>query len=146
MPSADTATACEKIHTVTARLQTQHPEVFIIISGDYNHVALNSTLATFHQAVHCPTRNNRKIDLLYTNVRDAYRTTPLPPLGKSDHNLVHPQPQYTPLVQRQSTTTHLIRKWSPEVEDALRDCFEATDWDLLLKSHTVRTLKGRHTV
>ena len=48
----------------------------------------------------CPTRNNRTIDLLYANVRDAYRVTPFPPLGKSDHNLVYLQPQYTPLVQR----------------------------------------------
>uniref|UniRef100_A0A665T724 Reverse transcriptase domain-containing protein n=1 Tax=Echeneis naucrates TaxID=173247 RepID=A0A665T724_ECHNA len=134
-PSADAAVACEKIHTVTARLQTQHPEAFIIISGDFNHATLDSTLAAFYQAVDCPTRNNKTIDLLYTNVRDAYRATPLPPLGKSDHNLVHLQPQYTPLVQRQSNTTRSIRKWSSEVEDALRDCFEATDWDVLLKPH-----------
>lgn len=120
---------------MTARLDTQHPEAFIIISGDYNHVTLESTLAAFHQAVNCPTRNNRSIDLLYTNVRDAYRATPLLPFGKSDHNLVHLQLQYTALVQRQSTTTRLIRKWSPEVEDALGHCFEATDWDVLLKSH-----------
>ena len=133
-PSADAATACEKIHTVTARLQTQHPEALVIISGDFNHASLDSTLAAFHQAVDCPTRNNRTIDLLYINVRDAYRSTPFPPLGKSDHNLVHLQSQYTPLVQRQSTTTRSIRKWSPGVEDALRDCFETTDWDVLLKS------------
>ena len=73
----------------------------MIISGDFNHV----TLAAFQQVVNCPTRKNRTIDLLYTNVKEAYRVTALPPLGKSDHNLVYIQPQYTPLVQRQAVST-----------------------------------------
>lgn len=134
-PRADATAACEKIHTVTARLQTQNPEAFIIISGDFNHATLDSTLAAFHQFVNCPTRSNRTIDLLYANVRDAYRATPLPPLGKSDHNLVYLQPQYTPLVQRQPVTTRSIRRWTPEKEDALRDCYDTTDWDVLLSPH-----------
>ena len=85
--------------------------------------------------MNCPTRNNRTIDLLYANVRDAYRVTPLPPLGKSDHNLIYLQPQYTPLVQRQSVTTRSFRRWSPEAEDALRDCFQTTDWSVLQSPH-----------
>ncbi|KAI3356408.1 hypothetical protein L3Q82_017216 [Scortum barcoo] len=134
-PRADAATSCEKIHSVTARLQTQHPEAFMIISGDFNHATLDSTLAVFNQVVDCPTRNNRTIDLLYVNVRDAYRSTPLPPLGKSDHNLVHLQPLYTPLVQKQPVTTRSVRRWSPEKESALRDCFNTTVWDVLLNPH-----------
>ena len=65
------ATACEKIHTVTARMQAQHPEAFIIISGDFNHVTLDTTLAVFHQFVDCPTRNNRMTHSLYTNIKEA---------------------------------------------------------------------------
>ena len=53
----------------------QHPEAFIIISGDFNHVTLDSTLAAFHQVVNCPIRKNRTIDLLYANVKEAYRVT-----------------------------------------------------------------------
>lgn len=71
---------------------------------------------------------------MYANVRDAYKATPLPPLGKSDHNLVFLQPKYTPKVRRQPTTTHSFRNWSPEAEDALRDCFESTDWSVLQDS------------
>lgn len=63
------------------------------ISGDFNH----ATLTAFTQVVDCPTGNNRTRDLLYVNVRDVYRATPLPPLGKSDQNLVHLQPLYTPV-------------------------------------------------
>ncbi|TWW56008.1 hypothetical protein D4764_09G0010580 [Takifugu flavidus] len=134
-PTANGATACEKIHSVAARLQTKHPEDLLIISGDFNHVTLDSTLAALHQVIDCPTRNNRTIDLLYTNVKEAYRVIALPPLGKSDHNLVYVQPQYTPLVQRQAASTRSIRRWTPAAEEALKDCFNITDWDVLLGEH-----------
>lgn len=47
-PRGDAAAACEKIQAVTAKLQTWHPEVFMVISGDFNHATLDSTLAAFH--------------------------------------------------------------------------------------------------
>lgn len=72
-PRADAAAACEKIRAVTAKLQTRHPEAFMVISEDFNHAALDSNLAAFHQVVDCPTRNNRTTDLLYVNVKEAYR-------------------------------------------------------------------------
>ncbi|KAI4897998.1 hypothetical protein NFI96_001185 [Prochilodus magdalenae] len=121
--------------STVAALQTQHPDAFYVISGDFNHVTLDSTLPAFFQFVDCPTRKYRTIDLLYANVRDAYRATPLPPLGKSDHNLVFLQPQYEPLVQRQPTTTRSFRVWSPEAEEALKDCYDTTDWSMLLHPH-----------
>ncbi|KAI3367896.1 hypothetical protein L3Q82_026726, partial [Scortum barcoo] len=111
---ADAATSCEKIHSVTARLQTQHPEAFMIISGDFNHATLDSTLAVFNQ------------DRL-----------PSPQLGKSDHNLVHLQPLYTPLVQKQPVTTHDQSGDGPlsTENSALRDCFNTTVWDVLMNPH-----------
>ncbi|CAM4691197.1 unnamed protein product [Leuciscus chuanchicus] len=63
------------------------------------------------------------------------KTHILPPLGRSDHNLVFLQPQYIPLVRRQPTTTRSFRKWSPEAEEVLRDCFESTDWNVLQESY-----------
>ncbi|KAI4875852.1 hypothetical protein NFI96_001584, partial [Prochilodus magdalenae] len=95
----------------------------------------NVELPGFSTFVDCPTRKHRTIDLLYANVRDAYRATPLPPLGKSDHNLVFLQPQYKPLVLRQPTTTRSFRVWSPEAEEALKDCYDTTDWSVLLHPH-----------
>lgn len=35
-------TACDVIHSTIVRLQTQHPDAFFAISGDFNHVTLNS--------------------------------------------------------------------------------------------------------
>lgn len=107
-------TACDFIRSTIARLQTQHTDAFFAIFGDFNHVTLNSTLTDFYQYVDCTTRKNRTTDLMYANVSDAYSATPLPPLGKSDHNLVYLQPKYRPLVQRQPITLRTFRKWTPE--------------------------------
>ncbi|KAI4897719.1 hypothetical protein NFI96_007251, partial [Prochilodus magdalenae] len=52
-----------------------------------------------------------------------------------DHNLVFLQPQYKPLVLRQPTTTRSFRVWSPEAEEALKDCYDTTDWSVLLHPH-----------
>ncbi|KAK0148979.1 hypothetical protein N1851_010586 [Merluccius polli] len=134
-PRAHAETACDVIHSTIARLQTQHPDAFIAVSGDFNHVTLDSTLPDFHQFVSCPTKKNRTLDLLYANVREAYTATPLPPLGKFDHNLVLLSPQYKPQIQRQSTTKRSFRKWSPDAAEALRDCFECNDWSVLQEAH-----------
>lgn len=85
--------------------------------------------------VDCPTRMNRTMDLFYTNAKEAYAATPLPPLGKSNHNLVQLQPTYIPLVKMLPITTRQVRRWSPEVEESLRDCFQTTDWDVIVGSH-----------
>ena len=127
--------ACDVIHTVTAALQTKHPSAFIIITGDFNHVSLSSTLPTFYQFVTCTTRDNKTLDLLYANVKNAYSSTALPPLGRSDHNLVRLSPSYKPVVQQHPVTVRTVRKWSPEAMETLRGALEATDWDALYEPH-----------
>ena len=127
--------ACDVIHTVTAALQTKHPSAFIIITGDFNLVSLSSTLPTFYQFVTCTTRDNKTLDLLYANVRNAYSSTALPPLGRSDHNLVRLSPSYKPVVQQHTVTVRTVRKWSPEAMETLRGALEATDWDALYEPH-----------
>ncbi|XP_054872156.1 uncharacterized protein LOC111569300 [Amphiprion ocellaris] len=134
-PSADAAAACELIHSVVSQLQTSHPQSLIIISGDFNHASLSATLPTFTQYVTCHTRDNKTLDLLYANIKDAYSSSPLPPLGHSDHNLVRLQPIYIPMVKKQPPTTRYVKKWSDEATEALQDCFETTDWDVLCGPH-----------
>lgn len=75
--SADSATACEKTYSTTARLQTRHPEVFIAISCDFNHITLDSTLAVFHQFADSPTRKYRTLDSLYMIVYIQVNIFPL---------------------------------------------------------------------
>lgn len=50
---------------------SQHPEAFWAITGDFNHVNLDSPLPTFHKFVVPPTQGNKTTDLLYANVKDA---------------------------------------------------------------------------
>ena len=114
-------------------MQTQHPEAFIAITGDFNHISLASCLTGFVQYVDYPTHGERTLDLFYDNMKEAYRAVSLPPLGRSDHSMVFLQPTYRPCVQRLSVTTRSFRKWSPEARDALRDCFDVTDWAVLLE-------------
>ena len=65
-PRAHAHTACYVIHSTITRLQTQHPDAFIAISRDFNHLTLDSTLPDFHQFVSCPTRKNRTESLTIT--------------------------------------------------------------------------------
>ncbi|KAI4896520.1 hypothetical protein NFI96_029536, partial [Prochilodus magdalenae] len=90
---------------------------------------------TSQKFVKCSTRGNRTLDLLYANVKAAYNSKALPPLGRSDHNLVVLTPQYKPLVQRQPASIRSVRKWSPEAVESLQGCFEATQWDVLCDPH-----------
>ncbi|CAN9505300.1 unnamed protein product [Ophioblennius macclurei] len=128
-PSANPTSAGNTIHSTIARLQTQHPRAFIIISGDFNHITLTSTLTTFTHYVTCPTRENRTLDLLYANIK------PLPLLSRSDHNLVHLKSSYVPLVKSQPPTPRTVRRWLEGALETLRGCFEVTDWSALSEPH-----------
>uniref|UniRef100_A0A669DTM0 Reverse transcriptase domain-containing protein n=1 Tax=Oreochromis niloticus TaxID=8128 RepID=A0A669DTM0_ORENI len=134
-PSANADAACDSLHSVVSRLQTQSPRALLIISGDFNHASLDSTLPTFTQYVTCPTRDNKTLDLLYANAEEAYSSSPLPPLGRSDHNLVHLVPVYEPLVRREPPATRTVQRWSEESEEALKDCFESTVWEVICDDH-----------
>lgn len=50
-PTADEASACDKVHATVAKLKSEHLDVFGAITGDFNHVRLDTILLTFHQFV-----------------------------------------------------------------------------------------------
>ncbi len=134
-PAAKAEVVCDVIHTTIARLQSKHPEAFIVVSGDYNHVCLSKTLPTFKQFVDCTTRGDKTQDLLYANVKNANKCNALPPLGKSDHDMVHLSPSYTPAVKRLPVATRTSRGWHPGADEALRCCFETTDWEVFCEEY-----------
>ncbi|TWW55977.1 hypothetical protein D4764_09G0010270 [Takifugu flavidus] len=134
-PSANADAACDVLLSAVSRLQTQHPDALLLISGDFNHASPSSSLPKFTQYVTCHTRDNKTLDLFYANTKEAYHSLPLPPLGRADHNLIHLQPVYKPLVQRQPAVTRTVKKWSEEAEEALKDRFNTTLWDVFSDAH-----------
>ena len=111
-PSAKADTASDALLSVTSKLQTQHPQALFLISRDFNHASPPSVLPTYTQYVTCPTRDNKTLDLVYANTKEAYSASPLPPLGRADHNIVHLQPVYKPTVHRQPEEVVHLKRWS----------------------------------
>lgn len=70
-----------------------HPSAFILANGDFNYVNVSRMLTDFKKYVTCSTRQNKTLDMLFANVKDAYRSTARPSLGGSDHNLVRLVPR-----------------------------------------------------
>ncbi|KAI3376224.1 hypothetical protein L3Q82_016727 [Scortum barcoo] len=68
--------------------------------------------------------------LLYANTAGAYSSSPLPPLGRSDHNLVHLRPVYTPVVKRQPPNKRRVKQDIDSLTDCITDyinfCVETT--------------------
>ena len=131
-PSANTKLAAETISRVTHDLQRVSPFALVIVNGDFNNCTLSATLPSFRQFVKCPTRGARTLDLFYTNVKKSYVVKPLPPLGKSDHNLLSVTSRYSPVIQRQPIKSKTVRVWSEEACDKLQGSFECTDWSIFL--------------
>ena len=57
------------------------------------------------------------------------------PLGRSDHDMVHLFPSYTPAVKRLPVITITSKCWFPGADEALKCCFETSDWDILCESY-----------
>lgn len=96
-PSALLDAADDISCAIRARLQTQQPNAFLAISGDFNHNS--NPNPTIHQFVKCFTGEIKALDLLYANVRSTYNSTAIPSLGRSDQNLVLLTASYTPAVR-----------------------------------------------
>ena len=73
----------------------------------------------------CNQRGGGTLDHLYSTHRDAYKSLPRPPFGKSDHNSIL-IPAYKQKKQ-EAPVTLSIKKWSDEADAKLQDCFAITD-------------------
>ena len=114
---------------------SDHPDAVRLIMGDFNHCNLKSTCPHLEQYVTCPTRQRKTLDLCYGNVKKAYKSTPLPSLGESDHNNVLLTPSYKPAYKRTKPTFKTVRVWTRETAEELKDCFGSTDWDLFVEAN-----------
>lgn len=91
----------------------------LIITADFNLVDQDSTLPSIQQYVDYKTWNNKTLDLLYADSRNAYKAPARPLIGRSDNNLVLLRPQYVPALQRLHVAMKSVMRW---IQEACEDC------------------------
>ncbi|CAJ0600732.1 unnamed protein product [Cylicocyclus nassatus] len=111
-------------------------EAALIIAGDFNQTDLRSVCHRLYQHISCPTRGENTLDHVYTNITDAYNSTPLPPFGKSNHISLLLKPTYKQLLKRVKVTAKTVRVWPEGAESMLQYCFECADWDMFKTAAT----------
>ena len=77
------------------------------------------------------------LDQCYTNVQDVYTSVSLPPLGRSDHNLVQLTSKYRSLVQGEPTVSRTIKEWSADAVQNLKGSLDCTDWGCFMLTQQV---------
>ncbi len=110
------------------RQQKAHPEGAFIVAGDFNQACLKTVLPKFVQYIQGPTRGKNTLDRVYSNLKEAYRITPLPHLGLSDHISVLSVPAYKPLRRRIRPVRRTVKTWPEGALSQLQDCFGSTEW------------------
>ncbi len=76
------------------------------------------------------TRGDRVLDHCYSPFRDAYKSLPRPPFGKSDHSSVVLLPAYRQKLKHKAHAHRTIQCWSDQSDAILQNCFDHVDWDM----------------
>lgn len=111
-------------------------ESMFIIVLIANEVNLKSVLPNFYQHVTCATRENKRPDNLYTNIKNAYNATPLPHTGRSDHLTILLKPAYRLRVRQEPPVVKDIRVLPQKAIPSLQGCFECTQWSIFKEAAT----------
>ncbi len=122
-PCANAKDALRELYSAISEQQTNNPDGFLIIAGDFNHANLKTVLPKFYQHVNFATRGNNTLDFVYTTVKNAYKAEPRPHLGYSDHISVMLTPAYRPLLKLAKPVQKQITVWPDNATSALQDCF-----------------------
>ncbi len=135
-PCANAKDALRELYSAISEQQTNNPDGFFIIAGDFNHANLKTVLPKFNQHVNFATRGNNTLDFVYTTGKNAYKAVPRPHLGYSDHISVMLIPAYRPLLKLAKPVQKLITIWPNDATSTLQDCFQCTDWNMFKEAAT----------
>ncbi len=80
-PCANAKDMLRELYSAISEHQTNSPDGFFIIAGDFNHTNLMTVLPKFYQHVNFATRGNNTLDFVYTTENNAYKAVPRPHLG-----------------------------------------------------------------
>ncbi len=134
-PCANAKDALRELYSAISEQQTNNPDGFFIVAGDFNHANLKTVLPKFYQHVNFATRGNNTLDFVYTTEKNTYKAVPRPHLGYSDHISVMLIPAYRPLLKLAKPVQKLITIW-PENATLIQDCFQCTDWNMFKEAAT----------
>ncbi len=98
--------------------------------GDFNKANFRTIAPKYFQHITINTRGDCILDHCYSPFRDAYKSLPRPPFGKSDHSSVLLLPAYRQKLKRVAPALRTIQCWSDQSDTTLQDCFDHVDWDI----------------
>ena len=127
-PSANVKLAADTIASIANSELNSKPNAAMIILGDFNSCCLAKTLPGFSQYVKCATRGQNTLDLVYCNTPHAFSVLARPPIGSSDHNVLHLLPAYKQKLKTHKPEARTITRLSQDYTDSLRGCLACTDW------------------
>ncbi len=129
-PQANTDQALRELYGNISEQETTHPDAAFIITGDFNKANFRTIVPKYLQHIAINTRGDRIHDHCYSPFRDAYKSLPRPPFGKSDHSFVLLLPAYRQKLKREAPALSTIQCWSDQSDAILQDCFDHVDWDM----------------
>ena len=116
-----------------SEIESTIPNAAIILAGDFNRLDTAQIPIQFHlkQLVKFPTRGERTLDLILTNLNEFYQApTKDPPFGLSDHNTISIAPANRKRSYNGKKTT-TVRDMRSSSKQALGRYLNNIDWSLL---------------
>ncbi len=129
-PQANTDQALKELYRNISEQETAHPDAAFVVTGDFNKANFRTLAPKYFQHVTINTRGARKLDHCYSPFRDAYKSLPRPPFGRSDHSSVLLLPAYRQKLKREAPALRTVHCWSDQSDAILQDCFDHVDWDM----------------
>ncbi len=126
-PQANTDQALKELYGNISEQETAYPDAAFVITGDFNKSNFR-TIAPKYFTIN--TRGDRVLDHCNTPFRDAYKSLPRPPFGKSDHSSILLLPAYRQKMKREAPALRTVQCWSDQSDAILQDCFDHMDWDM----------------
>ncbi len=118
-PQANTDQALRELYRNISEQETTHPDAAFIITGDFNKANFRTIAPKYFQHVTINTRGDRILDHCYSPFRDAYKSLPRPPFGKSDHSSVLLLPAYRQKLKCEAPALRTIQCWSDQSDATL---------------------------
>ncbi len=126
-PQANTDQALRELYRNISEQETAHPDAAFIITGDFNKANFRTIAPKYIQHITINMRGDRILDHCYSPFRDAYKSLPRPPFGKSDHSSVLLLPAYRQKLKREAPALRTVQCWSDQSDAILQDCFDHVD-------------------